>query len=242
VDPFVHQTWWFKVLCLLAGVLTLVSISRFRRRVRESRQHAVEEERGRIARDLHDTLAQGFAGLGFQLERLSRRSVEPAQTAIVNDAQTLLAHCRLESRFALAGMRIQTGGSQGVADALKEIVRQSELFTDAAIQLQASPCSLQATSSQGAAMVRVAQEAILNAVLHGKASTVVLTLTEVNGHVMLEVADDGEGVPQQPEPNGMHFGILGMRERAAAVGAVVSIEGRAEGGTRVTFAIPKVQT
>ena len=206
-----------------------------RRRAGSAALHAQEEERARVARDLHDEVNQSLTGLLLRLEA-AREAAPPelegelAETkALANQAMTeLLSLARQLRPTALddLGLTAAIGGQveqlgRGVIEAALDAEGDfSDLGDDAQL-----------------VVYRVAQEALSNAARHSGAARVAVQLRRAgDGGVVLEVADDGRGFAFDQSERGL--GIGGMRERALLVGAELTIESRPEAGTTVRLHVP----
>lgn len=206
-----------------------------RRRAGSAALHAQEEERARVARDLHDEVNQSLTGLLLRLEA-AREAAPPelegeiAETkALANQAMTeLLSLARQLRPTALddLGLAAAIGGQveqlgRGEADARLEVTGDfSDLGDDAQL-----------------VVYRVAQEALSNAGRHSGADRIRVQLTRTEtGGVVLDVADDGRGFAFDQAEGGL--GIAGMRERALLVGADLTIESRPGAGTTVRLTVP----
>ena len=200
-----------------------------RRRAGSAALRAQEEERARVARDLHDEVNQSLTGLLLRLEAVREAAppeleAELAETkALANQAmRELLSLARqlrptalddLGQAAAIAGQVEQVSRS-GVAAELVEDGDFSDLDSD--LQL---------------VVYRVAQEALSNAARHSGAGRIAVNLRRAGGEVELEVADDGRGFAFEESESGL--GIAGMRERALLLGAELTIESRPGDGTTV---------
>jgi two-component system sensor histidine kinase UhpB len=206
-----------------------------RRRAGSAALHAQEEERARVARDLHDEVNQSLTGLLLRLEA-AREAAPPelegeiAETkALANQAMTeLLSLARQLRPTALddLGLAAAIGGQveqlgRGEVDARLDVTGDfSDLGDDAQL-----------------VVYRVAQEALSNAARHSGASHVRVQLTRTEtGGVVLDVADDGRGFAFDQAEGGL--GIAGMRERALLVGGDLTIESRPNHGTTVRLTVP----
>jgi two-component system sensor histidine kinase UhpB len=206
-----------------------------RRRTSSAALAAQEEERARIARDLHDEVNQSLTGLLLRLEaarekappELIRELVE-TKTLANQAMQELLALARqlrpaalddLGLKAALAGHVDELAGQGGL---LTSFDAQGD-FSDLAPDVQL-------------VVYRVAQEAISNALRHSGANSVRVSLLRENGEVELRVGDDGHGFTFEQATSGI--GLAGMRERALLVGGDLRVESRPELGTRVSLRVP----
>ena len=192
-------------------------------------------ERQRLARELHDTLAQGVAGLILQLEAV-KAHIEAGRTEragmIVEQALGRARNALAEARSAIDDLRT------GTLPDLAEAIRQKTARFSAATSI---PCKLEL--DLGAAGVlpptpashvsRLLDEALANVARHAQAQHVWVRFVIVDGNLEMTVRDDGAGFDlQKPVPAG-HHGLLGMRERARLAGGVLSIESAPQQGTTV---------
>jgi signal transduction histidine kinase len=192
-------------------------------------QNAVLEERRRIARDLHDGVAQELAFISRRARRLSTRTEDDSAREIAASAERALG----DSRRAIAALTRPL--DQPLADVITEAVEEIAARYDIALDLELAP-GVQVDADRREALVRIACEAVSNAARHGKAGLVHLRLSNGSG-VRFAVVDDGVGFePGNVAPS--RFGIAIMRERAQAVGGsfrLVSAPGR---GTEVEVVLP----
>ncbi|HYL80615.1 MAG TPA: PAS domain S-box protein, partial [Candidatus Acidoferrum sp.] len=203
-------------------------------------QSVREEERTRIAREIHDELGQVLTGLRMDLTRLARR-LPAEQAAVRNDMQAMLA---LVDSSIQAVRRIATDLRPGVLDDLGRVAAlewQAQEFqerTGTPCQFTADRIELAPDPEVGTAVFRICQETLTNVARHAEASQVTVRLKEEARFLVLTVADNGRGIPDHGLANRASLGLLGMRERARLLGGKVSIEGRAGEGTTVSVQIP----
>jgi two-component system sensor histidine kinase UhpB len=206
-----------------------------RRRAGSAALHAQEEERARVARDLHDEVNQSLTGLLLRLEA-AREAAPPelerelAETkALANQAMTeLLTLARQLRPTALDDLGL-AAAIEGQVEQLKRGEIDARLSTDGDFSDLGDDAQL--------VVYRVAQEALSNATRHSGADRVEVRLRRLeSGGVVLEVADDGRGFAFDESQRGL--GIGGMRERALLVGAELTIESRPEHGTTVRLDVP----
>ncbi len=239
--PFFYQTRWF--LPSLGLGLAVIAWLGYRWRVRQikSRWQAVLAERNRIARELHDTLIQGFSGVTMQLQALLarlRNSPEGSRLAgIIQDA----AGCLSEARRSVAGLRQPRPAGSNLTQALAEMAHQLTESADVRLRLDLNPPGRSWPPDVEYQVVRIAQEAIANAVKHSGADQIVVSLLASNSGMTMTVADDGSGFDPEtylhhPPPG--HYGMIGIRERAAQMGATVRWQSERHRGTTVTLTWP----
>lgn len=213
-------------------------------RRRTSRQilEAGERERHRIGQDLHDDLCQhltGIACLGRVLhQRLQSRL--PAEAPAASQVVDLVEQAVRRARDIARGLQPLQLATAGLAPALQELAATVERMfqvrchfsgeSSIAIDDPASPIQL----------YRITQEAITNAVRHGRAKNIYIDLVEVEGRVILTVEDDGLGIDHAAPPTAAApgLGVRTMRHRARMIGATLAIEPADGGGTIVTCKLP----
>jgi two-component system, NarL family, sensor histidine kinase UhpB len=206
-----------------------------RRRASSAALTAQEQERARIARDLHDEVNQSLTGLLLRLEA-TRRNAPPELAHELAETRAL-ANQAMEELLTLARQLRPTalddlGLKAALAGHVDEIGRQTEIRTglEAEGNFQGLPADVQLVA------YRVAQEALSNAVRHSGAQSIVVRLAQDNGMLDLTVADDGRGFTFDQATGGLGMG--GMRERALLVGGDLSVESRPQTGTRIRLRVP----
>jgi signal transduction histidine kinase len=208
---------------ILAGALR--EIMAYQRALAEV---VIHRERRRIARDLHDGLAQDLAFIGAQARRLPPGAEAPA-ARIVEAATRALD----ESRHAIATLARPVDASldSSVSQAAEEVAARDGIR----LQLELED-GLQAPDAVHDALMRIVREAVSNAIRHGRADSVTIRLARSNS-LCLTVEDDGSGLPPGG-PDGRGFGIVSMRERAQGLGGTVDVFARTDGGTCVEVRLP----
>jgi signal transduction histidine kinase len=241
------------VLGVLLGVALVASgwVVMLRRRVAKQaavilekvQREAVLEERHRMAREMHDTLAQSFSGLGFQLDALSTRlpQEENAARAQLDTAREMVRYGREGLRRSLMNLRAQELERGGLSDALPELARHITVGTGIELHSEVQRPTISLPEAVETNLLRIGQECLVNAVRHARPRNIHLLLSHSDGRVRLQVADDGVGFdPEQLNGNGNgngHFGWRGIRERAAQIGAQLELETRPGCGTVVTVSV-----
>lgn len=206
-----------------------------RRRAGSAALHAQEEERARVARDLHDEVNQSLTGLLLRLEA-ARESAPPELEAELAETRTLANQAMTELLSLARQLRPTALDDLGLAAAIGGQVEQMARGEIAARLEVAGDFSDLGDDAQ-LVVYRVAQEALNNAARHSDAKHVeVMLRRSEDGGVVLEVADDGRGFAFDESESGL--GIGGMRERALLVGGELTIESRPEAGTTVRLDVP----
>ena len=211
---------------------------RLRRHAVAMEQLAVSRERNRMARDLHDTLAHSLSALTVQLEALrTLMDNEPAAArAAVDDIAELARRGLEESRKAIQALRSDPVETLGLTVALRETIQglQARAGVEATLSTAGEESAI--TPEEAQALYRIAEEALSNAERHAGASQVDVRIDFGADRVDLVIRDDGTGF--DPETVRLErYGLTGMRERAAMIGASVNVNSRPGGGTEVRCAL-----
>lgn len=232
-----YQTIWFYAL-LVAGLIAAVLLFLRRRlRLAEHEFRAVLGERNRIAREIHDTLAQGYVGISVQLELLAEllrlRKLDDAARQL-NVTREYVREGLADARQSIWALRTQDSGEETLPVKLGRMVEQAgggELSSR--LSVRGAYRALPAATERE--MLRVAQEAIHNVKKHAAATELSVTLEYGQETILLEIQDNGRGgaIPRAPGFGAGHFGVTGMRERAEAIGGTLEIESAPGKGTTI---------
>jgi signal transduction histidine kinase len=242
-----HTLWLLGITaCVLLTVVAWVVV--LGRRLREQmaiirqklRTSAVLEERNRIARELHDTLEQELAGITMQLDLAVdcfQQAPRIAEQAL-ETARNMSRHSMVEARRSVWDLRCQLLEDGDLVSALAQIVGPLAPPDRVKVEakIQGSPVRLHRSVEMN--LLRIGQEAVANAVKHGRAGHISIELRYAPESVRLTVSDDGQGfAADQASPTG-HFGLLDMRERAQSMGSRLTVESQPGRGTRVAVEVP----
>jgi PAS domain S-box-containing protein len=205
----------------------------------QSRQVAVIAERNRMARDIHDTLAQGFTGVIVQLEATAdatAKGLHREAEAHLSRAGLLARASLNEARRSVRALRPQALEDKNLAEALAELIQTMTAGTTlkAEFQLQGAPQILPLAFEEN--LLRIAQEVLTNALRHAQASLFVACLNFDALQVSMELRDNGCGF----DPIGRYegFGLLGMQERVDAMGGQITIQSLRGTGTTIVVVLP----
>jgi signal transduction histidine kinase len=206
-----------------------------------ARHAGVLEERQRLAREIHDTLAQGLASIVTQLEAADQHfDDDPEQ------ARRHLDHARRSAREGLGEVRrsvrdlrpdLLDGGS--LVDALARACRAWSVDTGILAQLHTTGVAVPLHPDTETTLLRTTQEALANTAKHARATRVTVTLSYLDDGVTLDIDDDGVGFADPPRPH--HdggFGLAGMRERVGAIGGELHVESARGSGTTIAVSVP----
>jgi two-component system sensor histidine kinase UhpB len=206
-----------------------------RRRAGSAALHAQEEERARVARDLHDEVNQSLTGLLLRLEA-AREAAPPELEDELAETKALANQAMTELLSLARQLRPTALDDLGLAAAIGGQVEQlSRGEMDAGLEVQGDFSDLDDDAQL--VVYRVAQEALSNATRHSGAGRIEVRLSRAgDGSVALEISDDGAGFAFDEQQRGL--GIGGMRERALLVGGELTIESRPDAGTTVRLRVP----
>ena len=201
------------------------------------RELSVDGERRRLARELHDGVAQALTHVRFELELLSRFGSETPE-AIQGEAARLARVVNRslgEVRSAILGLRASVSG-EGLAGSLARYLRDLRGLGGPEIEFKVGGIAVHTLPETEAEVFRIAQEAVSNALRHARASRVTVALEAAGSALRLMVEDDGIGVvPNAADSGGI--GLAAMRERAHAIGGRLTVEGKPGRGTRVELVV-----
>jgi two-component system sensor histidine kinase UhpB len=197
---------------------------------------AQENERRRLARELHDEVGQTLTGVVLQLEGL-QRAAPPELVEHVALLQESAREGVEDVREIARGLRPQALDDFGLRSALTSLASSFADRTGLRVRPRLAPDLPALAPEQDLALYRVAQESLTNVARHARAESVELALEQVDGAVVLCVRDDGRGITAA-QAAGAGVGLGGMRERALLVGGRLLVHPGGRGGTEVRFEIP----
>jgi signal transduction histidine kinase len=235
--------WWDKQhLVTIAFSLLIAAFISFSlyTRAEHWRLRAVLEERSRMAREIHDTLAQGFAGIALQLEVAQRESQPPASraTGALGMALQMARQSRGEAHRSIAALRtLHT--DEPLAGMLQKVLAPQVAGSGLQLHLSVSGNPQRLTQETEGQILRIAQESLANTVQHARATRVDLRLVFGEKELLMEIADDGHGfeVLHAPSADDGHFGLTGMQERAVRIQGTLAIRSTPR-GTIVCLRMP----
>lgn len=202
--------------------------------------YAQEEERLRVARWLHDDTGQALSTLILRLERLEQ-TLPAEQREQLSSATELASHTLHELRGLIAGLRPSILDDLGLGPAIRWYARQQLESAGILVEIDIPHESITIAPDVSIAFFRIAQEAITNVVRHARAQRVTICLQEQNGKLCLRIQDDGVGfLPSAGEfehAARRRWGLLGIRERAAMIGAEIRVESETDEGTRIEVSV-----
>ncbi|HEV8134813.1 MAG TPA: two-component regulator propeller domain-containing protein [Pyrinomonadaceae bacterium] len=238
--PHFYQTYWFYLSLLLLLAFAVWQTYRLRVRRMQRQFDAVLAERTRIAREIHDNLAQEMLGISVQLEVVARTmpsGADVAQTHL-DRVRMLVRHGIAEARRYVWDLRSQALDKADFPTALADTARRltADSPVEAQVEISGVFRPLPATIEDN--LLRIGQEAINNAVSHANARLLVVKMIFDIQRVQLSVRDDGRGFDVATGIKNGHFGLVGMRERAERIGGTLNIMSSTDIGTEVVVDVP----
>ena len=216
---------------LLAGMAEMLALSLDNARsFNQLRSLAADEERTKIARDLHDRLGQYLTYIALELERINADNPSPSIKELHEDVQGAIG----EFRDTLLELRVAVSADRPLSVVLTEVVERFARRSEVEIELDVADRAERLPARIENEFLRIAQEALTNVQKHAGASRVDLSWKVDDGCGVLTIADDGRGFNPSHGIRGSAYGLVGMRERAASVGAVLHIASEPGQGTVVT--------
>jgi PAS domain S-box-containing protein len=217
------------------------ALRRARERTLEARFAAVLDERTRLARDIHDTLLQGFTGIALKLVAAISRVTEPVESVVaLRDLVRLAQETLTDARRAVWDLRAPALAAGDFPAALRAAAEDCVRGTTLELEHEVGGLPRPVDPDVEAVLLRVAQEAITNVVKHADAHRVRVRLSFEARRVRLSVIDDGRGfvVASDFQVYGGHWGLLGMRERASQVHGKLFLRSSPGQGTELVLRVP----
>jgi signal transduction histidine kinase/ligand-binding sensor domain-containing protein len=242
LKPHFYQTSLFLVLVIAAALLLAGLLYRVRMVELKARYSAVLGERNRIAREIHDTLAQNLAGIALQLDSVNMQSpdIPAGLRQRLDQACNLVRYSLSEARRAVTDLRSDELEQRELAVVLPEIAERmaASAALEAHVQVVGTPLRLNPRTEKN--LLRIFQEAMANAVKHAGARTIRVELRYGLDSVVLYVSDDGGGFDTgKIIPLGVgHYGLTGMRERAERIGGKLTLKSKLGKGTELLVEVP----
>lgn len=242
LQPHYYQTLWFYALLLATLIAAVFFLLRRRLRLAEREFRAVLGERSRIAREIHDTLAQGYVGVSVQLELLAEllrlKKLEAAAKQL-DVTRNYVREGLADARQSIWALRTQDSGEETLPVKLGRVVEQAGA-EDLVARLNVTGAYRPLPSATERELLRVAQEAMNNVKKHAAANHLSVRLEYGAETITLEVQDDGRGGALAPE-RGItpgHYGITGMYERAESIGGTLEVRSAPGTGTTIRLTAP----
>jgi signal transduction histidine kinase/ligand-binding sensor domain-containing protein len=245
VAPPFYLTRAFMAMIITSIVLMLVTGWWLRLRAMREQYALVFAERARVSREIHDTLLQSLAALGVELEALATQ-LDP-QSSVRDGLRRLrrqVGHSVREARESILELRHDSTKPRALVQSLQELADATTNTKGVRTELSVEGRPRQCAADADFQLSRIVQEAVNNAVKHGRANRVRISLVYDQHRIVVTVADDGIGFKPDEHADassyGEHLGLLTMRERAARIGGRLSITSAPGGGTTVEATVPLV--
>jgi signal transduction histidine kinase/ligand-binding sensor domain-containing protein len=242
LKPQFWETVWFRLLCVVA--LAGVAWAAYQLRLRQIRYRfaLVLDERARLAREIHDTLAQGFVGISSQLDAVAM-SMPPESTparSYLELARRMARHSLTEARRSVMDLRASALDGQDLAQAIESGTKQLTAGSGVEVSVEVTGPVKELPQEMEQHLLRIAQEAVTNVLKHAQASRIWVKLHLEARRLFLRIVDNGRGFDQENAfaSRGGHFGLLGMRERAERLGGELSLASHPGEGTKVEVTVP----
>lgn len=199
---------------------------------------AMEEERQRIALELHDDTAQRLSALLVMLRTAMASDVDEGRQEMLGNVREGLVGAAEAVRRIARGLRPPALDDVGLPAALRRYLRELEPAWDATVTLDLEDVDALLEAGERLAIYRIVQEALSNIARHAGASGVTISLRRVGDVVRVVVSDDGRGFDPELMDEDRGLGLLGMQERARMIGADVTVESRIDAGTTIRLDVP----
>jgi two-component sensor histidine kinase len=236
VDVLAGPPWWRPSTLTflgLAALALLFTINHLYLLLKHWRLRAVAEERERLAHEIHDTLAQSFAGIGFQLQAIRNSMPRDAQVLErqVDLAMAMARTSHEEARRSIATLRPESLGHIPLLTALRDCAERMVKSGNVTVETWGEEDGRQLALHIKDALFRIGQEAIANSIRHADPQNIRIKLQQQRTSLWLLIEDDGHGFMVDSEHAG--FGLRGMRKRAESISATLLIKSSPGAGTRV---------
>ena len=242
IAPMFYQTAWFYAASVTALVLALWGAWYLHlRRVRRDFALLLGE-RTRLSREIHDTLLQSLVGVALQFEAIAgdvESSSPDTRAQFVRMRKRVEEYIR-EARQSIWNLRSPRLERRDLAAALTEFGEQATAASSVGFEMIVEGTPRQRPPAVEEQLLRIGQEAIMNAVRHARASLIKVELNFGDDALVLRVSDDGTGFNVEAQSNELsgHYGLISMKERAGEAGGTLNVASSANAGTQVTLVVP----
>jgi len=252
IEPVFWKTWWFGLSCLIVILVLLWTFHQLRLRHLQHQFNVGLEarvnERTRIARELHDSLLQGFQGMMFRLQAVRDMLPGRAPTEAIEALDNALERgdkAIAEGRDTVSDLRGSVVGDKDVADALtalgQELAAQNDNGAAQCVRVLVEGKQRELDPLLRDEVYRIAREALRNAFRHAKAQKIETEIMYGESEFLLYIRDDGSGIDSKVANQGAragHWGLPGMRERAKSFGGKLEVWSEHGAGTEVKLIVP----
>jgi len=241
VEVLAGPPWWRPSTLILASLTFITLIFIFNHLyllAKHWRLRAIADERERLANEIHDTLAQSFAGIGFQLQAI-RNSLPHGDERLKSQVDLAISMARsshVEARRSIADLRPKSLGPASLLLALREFAERMVKNGNLTVEAYGADGGRTAPPRIKDTLYLIGQEAIANSIRHAAPGMIRIRLQRNREFIRMSVEDDGRGFIADNHHTG--FGILGMRKRAESISATLTITSAPGSGTRVEVKAP----
>ena len=237
------DTWWFissvtAAVALLLSTAYFLRLSQLKVRIRE-RLELRHAERERIARELHDTLLQGIQAILFRLQAWGKQSAIPLEHR--NEISTVATQARaivVEGRDRILDLRRTIIAQADLVEALQAVAGTEGAGSDAVFSISVMGEEQALIPEAYEQVLEITREGIRNAYRHAAASNISVTIEYQSAWLRIVIIDDGRGIDDSMLKQAGHFGMIGMRERAAQLRATFIVGKGAKRGVVLTLSVP----
>lgn len=240
VDVVAGPPWWRpSTLILIAGTVLALGflLNHLYLLAKHWRYRVVAEERERLAHQIHDTLAQSFAGIGFQLQAI-RNTIKSDPELLKQQVELAMSMARTsheEARRSIAGLRPESLGHNSLLLSLRQFAEKMVKNGAVKIETYGDETGIGLSVRVKDTLYKIGQEAIANSIRHADPSTIRIRLAHRQGELCIAVEDDGRGMPANSDATG--FGIPSMRRKAESIAASLVIASNSGAGTQVEIRV-----
>jgi signal transduction histidine kinase/ligand-binding sensor domain-containing protein len=242
LPPPFYQTFWFGAACAAILASAIWGYWVLSMRAMRNKYALVIAERVRVSRDIHDVLLQSLGAVGLELEVVASHLDSADRQAGANALQRLrrqVQNCVTEARQSIWELRTPGLETHDITEALRDLAENTNWGRPVQIDITSMGHARRRSPQTEEQLLRIAREAISNAVRHGNANHVEVAVTHRRNAVSLRVSDDGCGFqPESVPANRAHCGLAAMKERAEKVGGRFKVVSRHGAGTTIEAVVP----
>ena len=235
--PYFYRTWWFISLVLLCACLAVWTGHLLKVRSVNKRFHAILEERGRLAREIHDTVLQGCASVSSLLEASSSAKDEPQlHHKLIEYARSQISATIDEARKAVWNLRQTSEEHKSISHLIEDMASRTsgEFGIPVRCRTTGEPELIDAILSHE--IIMVIREGLYNALVHSSATAIDISTEFTPGTLSVSVRDNGSGFDPKHSFD-EHYGLVGMKERINRLGGSLEIQSQLGRGTNVVFSV-----
>jgi signal transduction histidine kinase len=240
--PF-YETPWFLTFCTLLLLGLILCIYRFRIHQMRLKFKTVNEERVRLAREMHDTVIQGCVGISTLLEAAQglEGADEPLRRNLLNYAIEQVRGTIDSARNAVWAMRNLSTSDGNIGQHCQDLLRRLQLDSDIPLHCTISGSDFPMGEDATRELLMTIKEAVLNAIAHAAASAIHVSVFFARDEMTVLITDNGRGFdPHEAAQRKGHFGIIGMMERTRLLGGTLTIESEPNKGTTLRMKVPRI--